>query len=45
VKIQEKSLAEDHLDRLALQHRLAGEYLVNRQAEEAVKLLRLIVKI
>ena len=45
VKIQEQTLAEDHPDRLASQHALAGAYEANGQVKEAVSLLEQVVKI
>jgi tetratricopeptide (TPR) repeat protein len=38
-------LAEDHPDRLASQHALAGAYRVNGQVKEAVTLLQHVVKV
>ena len=43
VKIQEQSLAEDHPNRLASQHELAGAYQANGQVKKAVMLLEKIV--
>src|SRR5436305_2041661 len=45
VKIEEQSLAEDHPDRLASQHALAGAYLANGQVKQAVGLLERVVRI
>ncbi|KAM5528681.1 phosphorylase superfamily protein [Fusarium oxysporum f. sp. phaseoli] len=45
VAVQEKTLAEDHTDRLASQHALAGVYRANGQIEEAVKLLEHVVTV
>ena len=45
VKIREQTLAEDHPDRLASQHELAGAYEANGQVKEAVSLLEQVVKI
>ncbi|KAF5616441.1 hypothetical protein F25303_13523 [Fusarium sp. NRRL 25303] len=45
VAIEETTLAEDHPDRLASQHELAGVYKANGQIEEAVKLLEHVVAI
>lgn len=45
VKIQETILKEDHADRLASQHELAGAYLANGQIQYAVELLEHIIKI
>ena len=39
VQIEEQTLAEDHPDRLASQHALAGAYRANGQVKEAVSLL------
>jgi len=39
------SLAEDHPDRLASQHALAGAYQANGQVKEAVTLLQHVVKV
>ena len=38
-------LKEDHPDRLASQHELAGAYRADRQVKEAVKLLEQVVAI
>jgi hypothetical protein len=45
VAIQEKTLAEDHPDRLASQHALAGAYESNGQVKEAVQMLEQVVAI
>ncbi|KFZ01814.1 hypothetical protein V500_00606 [Pseudogymnoascus sp. VKM F-4518 (FW-2643)] len=45
VKIREAILAEDHPDRLASQHALAGAYQANGQVKDAVELLKQVVKI
>lgn len=45
VRIREQILAEDHPDRLASHHALAGAYQANGQAEKAVALLKQVVKI
>jgi len=45
VKIREQIQAEDHPDRLASQHELAGAYQANGQVEGAVQLLEHVVKI
>ena len=45
MKIREQTLAEDHPDRLASQHELAGVYQANGQVKEAVALLKEVVKI
>ncbi|KAH6871049.1 hypothetical protein B0T10DRAFT_592798 [Thelonectria olida] len=45
VAIEEEALAEDHPDRLASQHALAGAYEANGQIKEAVKLLERVVAI
>ncbi|KAM0182352.1 hypothetical protein ACHAPF_001242 [Botrytis cinerea] len=45
VKIRETIQAEDHPDRLASQHTLAGAYEANGQIKEAVALLEQVVKI
>ncbi|RYC80223.1 hypothetical protein BFJ63_vAg16890 [Fusarium oxysporum f. sp. narcissi] len=45
VAIKETTLAENHPDRLASQHELAGAYQANGQIKEAVKLLEHVVAI
>ncbi|KAK7423229.1 hypothetical protein QQZ08_009125 [Neonectria magnoliae] len=45
VDIRETTLAEDHPDRLASQHSLAGAYKANGQVKESVKLLEHVVAI
>ncbi|KAH7303377.1 P-loop containing nucleoside triphosphate hydrolase protein [Stachybotrys elegans] len=45
VKVQETTLAENHPDRLASQHALAGAYEANGQVKEAVELLQHVVYI
>ena len=45
VKIQEHTLAEDHLDQLTSQHTLVGAYKENGQVKEAVSLVKQVVKI
>ena len=45
VKVQETTLAENHPDRLASQHALAGAYEANGQVMEAVGLLEHVVKV
>jgi hypothetical protein len=45
VEIKERTLAEDHPDRLASQHELAGVYWANGQVKEAVRLLEHVVEI
>lgn len=45
VAIQEKTLAEDHPDRLASQHELAGAYEATGQIDEAIKLLEHVVAV
>lgn len=45
VTIREKTLAEDHPDRLGSQHALALAYQANGQVKEAVKLLEHVVTI
>ncbi|KAH6970345.1 hypothetical protein BKA56DRAFT_661160 [Ilyonectria sp. MPI-CAGE-AT-0026] len=45
VAIEEKTLAENHPDRLASQHALAGAYKANGQVEKAVELLEYVVAI
>ncbi|GKU08443.1 unnamed protein product, partial [Fusarium langsethiae] len=45
VAIKETALAENHLDRLASQHALAGVYKAIGQIEEAIKLLEHVVAI
>ena len=45
VQIREQTLAEDHPDRLASQHELAGAYQANGQVKEAVSLLEQVVQI
>jgi len=45
VQIQERSLAEDHPDRLLSQHELAVAYHGNGQVKEAVQLLEHVVQI
>jgi hypothetical protein len=45
IKASEPTLAEDYLNRLHLQHNLAGAYRVNGQVKEAVLLLKRVVKI
>jgi tetratricopeptide (TPR) repeat protein len=45
VKIQEKTLTEDHPSRLASQYELAGAYQANGQAKQALSILEQVVKI
>ncbi|KAL8721873.1 MAG: hypothetical protein Q9181_007615 [Wetmoreana brouardii] len=45
VQIREQKLAEDHPQRLASQHQLAGAYRANGQVKEAVLLLEQVVQI
>ncbi|KAK7570364.1 hypothetical protein V3481_019544 [Fusarium oxysporum f. sp. vasinfectum] len=45
VAVQETALAENHPDRLASQHALAGVYRANGQIAEAVKLLEHVVAV
>ena len=45
VQIEETTLAEDHLDRLASQHALAIAYEANGQIKKAIALLEQVVKI
>ncbi|VTO85640.1 unnamed protein product [Fusarium graminearum] len=45
VSVRETTLAENHPDRLASQHALAGAYQANGQVAEAVKLLEHVVAI
>ncbi|KAF7505264.1 hypothetical protein GJ744_001127 [Endocarpon pusillum] len=45
IKIRKQTLAEDHPDRLASQHELAGAYQANGQVPKAVSLLEQVVKI
>ena len=45
VRIQEHSLTENHPDRLASQHALAGAYRANGQIKDVVKLLEDVVRI
>ena len=45
VTVEEKRLAEDHPDRLASQHELAGAYEANGQVKEAVALLEHVVAV
>jgi hypothetical protein len=45
IQTEEISLAEDHPNRLASQHELAGAYLANNQIKEAVQQLEHVVKI
>ncbi|EGU74971.1 hypothetical protein FOXB_14518, partial [Fusarium oxysporum f. sp. conglutinans Fo5176] len=45
VTIRETTLAENHPNRLALQHALAGAYRSNGQIKEAVELLEYVVAI
>jgi Tetratricopeptide repeat len=45
VEIEEQTLSEDHPDRLASQHALAGAYQANGQIKEAVSLLKQVVEI
>jgi tetratricopeptide (TPR) repeat protein len=45
VKILEQTPAENHPNRLASQHELAGAYLANGQVTEAVRLVEHVVKI
>ncbi|KAI7765536.1 hypothetical protein LZL87_007287 [Fusarium oxysporum] len=45
VAVRETTLAEDHPDRLASQHELAGAYQANGQVKEAVKLLQHVVAV
>jgi tetratricopeptide (TPR) repeat protein len=45
VTIKEQTLAEDHPNRLASQHELAGAYQANGEVKEAVSLLEQVVQI
>ncbi|KAH7201437.1 hypothetical protein DER44DRAFT_443222 [Fusarium oxysporum] len=45
VKVQETTLAENHLSLLASQHALAGVYEANGQIKEAMKLLEHVVNV
>ncbi|RKK81566.1 hypothetical protein BFJ68_g17607, partial [Fusarium oxysporum] len=45
VAVQETALAENHPDRLATQHELAGAYQADGQTKEAVKLLKHVVAV
>jgi tetratricopeptide (TPR) repeat protein len=45
VKVEEKTLAEEHPSRLASQHALAGAYQADGQVRKAVELLEHIVKV
>lgn len=45
VEMEEQTLSEDHPDRLASQHALAGAYQANGQIKEAVSLLKQVVEI
>ncbi len=45
VKIREKTLGEDHHDRLSSQYELARAYLVNDEIQLSLQLLEHVVKI
>ena len=45
IKIQEKTMTEDHLDRLTSQHDLGKVYFANRQIPKAILIFKQVVEI
>ena len=45
IKIQEKTMTEDHLDRLTSQHDLGKVYFSNRQIPKAILIFKQVVEI